>query len=438
MTMLKDPAEVVAQIKAQLDEWTKGKIDPIREEVERMAAQLKASLASDKERRREAIARRDPGADRIIGGPYDGLHRFDLHIMQSLVQAQMQKSVGYDARSLTAWQERLNAALSSDTADQGDELVPTAMAPNLWQDVELESVMLGWLPRTVMPTNPFTLPLSLGPINWFPTEENTAATETTPATGAVTITAYELAGEVNWSYTLDEDAVVSMLPEIRSHMVREAAMVIDDVLLNADTVAGNANINRQGAAITKATAGFGQYLLGFNSLIKQALVTGPGSNRNNKNGAIAADDLLSLRGDLGKYGVRTQDIAFFCDISSYIKLLGLSEAETVDKFGPSATILTGQLGSIYGVPILVSEQMKLSNTDGKVSMTAANNTKGRILTANRSQWRTGFRREISLETDRDISKRQNKMVTSFRLGLTQRDETPADAEHTALTYNITV
>ena len=40
------------------------------------------------------------------------------------------------------------------------------------------------------------------------------------------------------------------------------------------------------------------------------------------------------------------------------------------------------------------------------------NAKGRLLLVNRSQWRLGFRRELMIETTRDIQKRQNIMVVN--------------------------
>ena len=61
-----------------------------------------------------------------------------------------------------------------------------------------------------------------------------------------------------------------------------------------------------------------------------------------------------------------------------------------------------------------------------------------MLLVNRSQWRLGFRRELMIETTRDIQKRQNIMVVSMRLAFMERTGNRATATHTALQYNITV
>ena len=109
----------------------------------------------------------------------------------------------------------------------------------------------------------------------------------------------------------------------------------------------------------------------------------------------------------------------------------------MDKLGPNATLLTGQLGSVEGVPVVVSEQMALADADGKV--TAAGNvaSTGRLLLVNRTQWRKGFKRELLIETERDVQRRQNVMVVSMRVAFAERSGSRTSAAHTALQFNIT-
>ena len=90
-----------------------------------------------------------------------------------------------------------------------------------------------------------------------------------------------------------------------------------------------------------------------------------------------------------------------------------------------------------GNTVLVSEQMRLADTDGKVTDAGNGSDTGRLLITNRSQWRVGFRRELAIETDRDIQKRQNIMVVSMRLAFAERSGTRSSATHSALQYNIT-
>lgn len=76
-----------------------------------------------------------------------------------------------------------------------------------------------------------------------------AVTGTNPATAKSTLTATELAAMVEWSYTLDEDAVVALMPEIRGRLAQAGGEAIDGFAFNADsTNAAMVNINTDDAA----------------------------------------------------------------------------------------------------------------------------------------------------------------------------------------------
>ena len=286
-----------------------------------------------------------------------------------------------------------------------------------------------------MPTNPFEIPLQLGGVNWYPGTENLAVTGSALATGRQTLNAYELVAEVPWSLTLDEDAVIAMADEVRSSLVRNAVEVIDDVLLNADATTAN-NINADGATINSGQAGKAHWLLGFDGLLHLPLVDNTGQAVN-RNGAVADAMFNQVRAKVGRYGVRPSELAYVMDVNTYIRSLTVDNFRTLDKLGPNATLLRGQLGAVEGIPVIVSEQMALSDADGKVTDGGSTNTKGRLLITNRSQWRIGYRRELLIETTRDIQKRQNIMVVSMRLAFMERSGDRTKATHTALAYNIT-
>ena len=445
MTLSTWEMETIKNEVAEVREFYRQRLDadlpPLQEEIRR----LSKAVGEITERRREAerqqvLAQYNGGArggERPVVpfGKYQGMDALDLACVRSVLAAQQREPGDADSRSLETWQSNLKAAMDSTTASRGDELVPTAEAATLWADVNLDTHVAALFPRVDMPTNPFQLPLQLGNVSWYPGTENTATTDTALATARQTLTAYELVAEVPWSLTLDEDAVIAMAGEVRSTLVRNAVEVIDDVLLNADTTAVN-NINADTATITASDAGKGHWLVGFDGLLHLPLVDNTAQG-NDHGDAPDADMYNEVRGLLGKYGVRPSELAYIVDVSTYIKSLGAEEFRTLDKLGPQATILNGQLAQVDGIPVIVSEQMAKSDDDGKVT-SGATNAKGRLLLVNRSQWRLGFRRELMIETTRDIQKRQNIMVVSMRLAFMERSGNRGAASHTALQYNITV
>ena len=367
----------------------------------------------------------------VRSGPYAGCDVLDLAIMRSMQRAAASQ-MGSD--SVGDWDVRLKAAMDSVTAGRGDEIVPSGMSARLWADVHQETKVAGLFNRIDMPTNPFDIPLQLGDVNWYPGTENTAVAKSTPKTSKQTLTAYELVAEVPWSLSLDEDAVFAVLPEVRRTLVRNAAEVIDDVLLNADTTGAN-GINADGATITTSTAGKAHFLIGFDGLLHLPLVDNSGQ-ASALGGNVSAASYLNLLKQLGKYGVNARDTVFITDVATFVSSLGVSTVETVDKLGPQATILTGQLATVYGHPLIVSNQMRLADSDGKITDGGNDYDRGRVLCVNTSQWRIGFRRNLMIDTQRDIQKRQTVMVVSMRLAFAERTGDRANAEHTALAYNI--
>ena len=379
-------------------------IPPLREEMERLGSQL--AKLQDARRQGEKLALLNHHAGdrpRVLFGKYAGMDHLDLDLAcaRSLLSAQLREPSGASPRMLEDWQGNIKAAMDSTSAGTGDELVDTQEARALWDDVNLETAIAPLFNTVQMPSNPFQIPLQLGDVNWYPGTENTAVTGSAPATARQTLTAHELVAEVPWSYDLDEDAVIAMMDELRRSLLRNAHEVIDDVILNGDTTAQN-NINADGATVS-----------------------------------ASVDMFNEIRGKLGKYGVRPSELAYITDVNTFIKSLSISSFRTLEKFGPQATLLTGQLGAVEGIPVIVSEQMRLADADGKVTSGGNANTKGRLLIVNRSQWRVGFKRELTIETVRDAQKRQNIMVVSFRIALQERSGTRSSAAHTALQYNIT-
>ena len=440
MTMATQQLDLIkrelAGIREFYEERLNSELPPLREEVGRLAGRLAQLQDRARDGERAALLHQYAGdRPRVAFGKYAGLDHLDLACVRSLLAAQLRDPAGASPRMLDDWQGNLKAAMDSTTAGAGAELVDTQEARALWDDVNLETAIAPLFHTVQMPSNPFQIPLQLGDVSWYPGAQNTAATGSAPATARQTMTAYELVAEVPWSYDLDEDAVIAMMDELRRRMLQNAREVIDDVILNGDATTVN-NINADGATIAAGTAGKGHWLLGFDGLLHLPLVDNT-AQANNHNAAVSADLFNEIRGKLGKYGVRPSELAYITDVNTFIKALSIDSFRTLDKFGPNATLLTGQLGAVEGIPVIVSEQLRLADADGKVTDGGSANDKGRLLLVNRTQWRVGFKRELTIETVRDAQRRQNVMVVSFRIALQERSGARASATHTALQYNIT-
>ena len=478
----KDLADINSFVRERFEPVSE-EVGLLREETERIGKAVNAAMERERSVRRNALGgyAQDAGLPTVPSGAYAGMDILDLALVrrfahsqrreglatawveraeeakrllaQSITPADIQASHRNAERRLERWFSvgsrdtgqfqgfsrqllgaMTRAAMDSTTAGSGDELVATLEARELWQDVNLQTLVAPIIPTFPMPSNPFEVPRQLGDVNFFPGTENTATTDTALATGRTTLTAYELVGQVPYSFTLEEDGVIAMLPEIRAGLVRNVAEVLDDIILNADKSAAN-NINADGGNITASSAGKAHWLLGYDGILHLPLVDN--TEQANNHNAVVSDDMFNeLRAKLGKYGARPSQLAWIMDVNTFIRAQSVEQFRTMDKLGPNATLLTGMLGAVEGIPVIVSEQMPLADADGKITDGASTNTKGRLLLVNRTQWAQGFRRQLMIDVDRDTQKRQTVVTVSFRHALAERSGDRATATHTAMQYNI--
>lgn len=326
--------------------------------------------------------------------------------------------------------------LDATTAGAGDEYVPTGMQAELWNDFFLASKIVPAIGVTQMPTDPFDLPLGWGLATWRRGSAGVATTNTDMATQKVTLTSTEQIAEVDWAYDLDEDAVIAVLPTLRTEIGRGGAEQMDAFVLNADaTATATGNLNSDDATPPSDS----YYLtLGQAGIRKAALLDNTGM-ATSVGGSLADANIRTILGTMDKYAASPDRLVMAVDAQTYVKsILGLTNVATMDKFGPQATVLTGQLAQYAGVPIIVSASIPRTDADGKYTTIspAANDTKGTLLVFHRDMWKVGFRRQLLIELDRNIQKRQFLMVVSFRIAVAARG-TRSTQQHSAVGYNIT-
>ena len=126
-------------------------------------------------------------------------------------------------------------------------------------------------------------------------------------------------------------------------------------------------------------------------------------------------------------------------MNTYWKALELANLKVKNLFD-NYTLLNGELTSIWGYKVRPSGFMHansaklMANSAGKIDAdTDSNNTLGAILAVRYDQWLFGYKRRMTIETQRWIDADATQIVALARVGLAQRD-TEAAAE----TYNVLV
>jgi len=375
-----------------------------------------------------------------VGSPYDNLDALDL--MHGYMLLRAGKSFqGVSERYANALAHKVTGAgivagkaneLSHSTqVGFGDEWVPDLWSQQIWQKARQDNVILPLFRSIEMPSNPFELPVEGTDPSVFLVPETTDETdlslgsgnpipESKVGSGKVQLSAKKLALRVGFSAELVEDAIVPVLSIYREQAMRAIADSIDHVLLNGDTTGDDTNINVHEPVAPASTNRY----LAFDGLRHLPLVTNT-ANATQPAATFALSDMRTTRFLMAnRYAARPNDLAWIVDTGTYAQILGFSEFLTMDKAGPMATAMTGQIGFVDGAPVVVSAEMPLTGTDGKVSAT---NDKGTALCVYRPGWFVGYRRRIAVNVDYLPYYDSYQLTATVRLAFGRFDDEVASA-----------
>lgn len=268
------------------------------------------------------------------------------------------------------------------------------------------------------------VPVRGAKIRMVGTTENSAlpvgggiATETKKAkTASITLEAKTLIITVYYSDELLEDSVISIAEFVMGEITDAYETSIHEIIINGDTTTGTTNININGANTSTLADGNKTDFLKFDGGRKLAIAN---SATVGAGGNLAVANIRSARGLMGVKGLNPKDLVMIPDTQTYFDLMGLSQVETIEKFGESATIKDGRLVAIDGIEIVNREELLLSGTDGKQDgATPANNVKGSILIIHAPSLVVGIRRGLTTETSRYAEEQETGVTGSARVAVT--------------------
>lgn len=293
-----------------------------------------------------------------------------------------------------------NELAYSTQANYGDDWVPTLMSAALWRTIRLEANVLPLMPQFDMPSNPYDYPVEGSDPTFYLVGEATDEsqlvisggpfTDSKVGTGKVTFTANKVGAMSYWSEEFGEDSATPVEAQYRDQFALKMAHTFDELLISGDETGGgsSANISYYGSALSAPSR-----FLVLDGLRHQPLVTTTSDARDA--GTLTIDDINATRalmGPNGVYAANPSDLLIICDLPTRYKFEDLSEVLTVDKFGPLAVVLRGQLGSVKNIPIVASQDYSLTDTSGYINATGASNTKGSFMIVNRNMLRVGWKR----------------------------------------------
>jgi HK97 family phage major capsid protein len=327
--------------------------------------------------------------------------------------------LGRNPRTLKMWGElsesTLGKALAEATAGSGAEWVPTLLSADFIEKFRLASKVAQLFPEIAMPSQPFDLPFIGGALTWYlvpesQSDEPSKAPASTITTGKRTLNAKKLKARTLFSEELTEDSILAVLPMLKDELITSGGEAIEDVLINGDTTAPHMDSDVT-SALDRRKAWIGLRKLAITAATAKLDLS-----------TFDKDTVRNLKTKMGKYGVTPADVAYIAGIVSYNKMLGLAELLTMEKYGALATIVTGELGRLYGSPVIISERMREDlNASGVYDATTMTYTG--LLTVYRRGFVIGARGLAKVKfkgADQDPDSDQNTLSVSFRKAFLDR------------------
>ena len=348
-----------------------------------------------------------------------------------------QKNIGVKSRE--QWNKMLNAFQTKDanrpgTAGAGAEFVQDTLYGIVMDLVRVREPWIDRLFRIQMATSVVKIPkiLTDGDVEVWQAgagagtlgdpgagDAAVSAPETKLGTDKSTLTAKRMWGRVGYDDDMLEDTAIPFLHIIEANFINSITTQKAKAILRGDTSVGTTNINYDGGTPSTTPGGASPYTI-FDGCVKTALDAGTGYVVN----AAATlanshfESMLKLSGNQ-EYGMIPQDSIWVMNFATYIAELIMCNLVVVtgtNLIAPIGSVKDGVLVNLLGHDVYVSAGLPLTDDNGKVSSTAANNDQKNAVKIHTQSIILGEYKGLSFEVFREKSL-QNWLVGVMRMDL---------------------
>jgi HK97 family phage major capsid protein len=316
--------------------------------------------------------------------------------------------------------ESIQRAFDSQNGS-GGEFIPAPVLPMLEREVMVRADVMGLFQEVPVSSNSQTLPIvsaGLRPyLKGTVTSDNPAQFEPSSLTTAErTIAPKGLAVRVVVDDDASEDAIFDMLPMLRDEAVRALSYGIDDCIINGDTAASPADSYASWDARGlwgSSSGGSIDHRKAWIGLRARANDVSNTTNRATFSYATFLTDIGSLAAPRGLGGTEGELIALMSPEAYFANVAGLEQVATVEKYGPGASVMTGEIGRLGGARIVLSDFVTADlNASGNYDGTTT--TKSGVLIMNASRHKMYVRRGRRVELQRDATRGITHVVCTWR------------------------
>lgn len=235
----------------------------------------------------------------------------------------------------------LKAVNSSSSIEMSSDAYETIFSNRILRDIQAELIVGDLFDE--LPMNSKTLTMLVEPEAGRATWVD-ASTYGTPATtgnevkgklSEITFRTFKLAAKSFITDETEEDAIFTLLPLLRKRLIEAHVVTVEETFMNGDGNGKPLGLIRMARADGKVVA----------------TDAGVGAN----DAKVTAKSISMLRRGLGRHGLNLSKLVLIISMDAYYDLLEDEEWQDVTQVGSEAVKLSGQVGRIYGLPVVVSE-----------------------------------------------------------------------------------
>ena len=327
----------------------------------------------------------------------------------------------------------------ADTSGAGAEWIHDQMLPMIERELQYQYSVAGLFDE--VPVNAETVllpylsagftPYLLGEVSGDDPAQVPSSTATT-AQRSFSVKTFGARAQI--SENASEDAILSVVDAIiRPELIRALGIGEEDAIINGDTGThqdtGLGSWNPDNIFPSAPGGGSNDHRRAFVGLRARAADVSNTTDRSTFSSATLRADLATVKGP--KQGPGSNVI--IASGVSLIALMGLAEVVTIDKFGPQASIKTGEVARVYGRSV-VESQMLTEDLNASGIYDGVTTTKTGLLQVSTGRFKRFSRRGIRLRAQPDITRGITHMVVDRRSTFGTIDS--ASTKNVHLAYNM--
>lgn len=406
-------AAAKAQLKLDQDAATKAVTKTATDAAKALVEELETKLAAKdglfgemvKANNEQIIALKDEIAQ-VVASRSNGFNALAAGVQKGLTPDAMEKEIDnlvflgtikkmdmFDTKygmAHKAVSDSSSIAVSSDGYE-------TIFATNLMRDVQARLVVAPLFKEMVMNAANLTIPINPARTNanWVSAAHISDNAEPLRTGAEITVTltektlkTFKLAAKTFLTEETEEDAILSLVPILRAHLVESHVVEMDRAFL-----VGSGSGQPKGL-VTQANA------------VAASAQTYVSAAKADGSVKVTALGIFSARRKLGLYGIDVKDISLIISQDAYWDLILDPEWADVQQVGSVSTKLNGEVGNIYGMKVIVSDHFATKAVDVAYGVMV-----------NTSNFVVARQRGMTLRSDFDIQLDRTVFVATQRINL---------------------